>query len=92
MQLTGRNKWAALIAIATMAAGARDVYACAMCGLPMGDSMTHAYNTSVIFMMAVPYSIFMIGAVVGFFAYRNAYKRRINAADAGAAPQPLPNR
>lgn len=51
--------------------------ACAMCGLPLGDHSTHAYNTSVLFMMAVPYSICAIGAVVAFFAYRNANKRRL---------------
>ena len=86
-----RHKWLAALAAAVIAATARSAHACAMCGLPMGDVKTHAYNSSVLFMMAVPYSICAIGAVVAFFAYRNACRRRAESEDAGV-PEPFPNR
>ncbi len=89
-----QSKWLAKLgaatAVALVAAAARDAHACAMCGLPAGDVATHAYNTSVLFMMAVPYSIVAIGAVVGFFAYRNG--RRRAAEGTSPDPQPLSNR
>lgn len=76
-------KWLVALAVALTAATARNAYACATCGLP--DD--RAYTTSVIFMMAVPYAIFLIGAAVAFFAYRNACRRR------NIEPsQPVPNR
>jgi hypothetical protein len=81
------GKWLAAMTAVLMATTARDVYACATCGLP-ADS---AYTTSVVFMMAVPYSIFLIGSVVAFFAYRNACRRR-NAEESHTASQPVPNR
>ncbi len=78
-------------AAAILAAPARDAHACAMCGLPPGDIASHAYNTSVLFMLSAPYVIVAVGAVVGFFAYRNACRRE---ADERNKPelQPLPNR
>jgi cbb3-type cytochrome oxidase subunit 3 len=39
----------------------------------------------------VPYSIFLIGSVVAFFAYRNARRRR-NAENSYTASAPVPNR
>jgi hypothetical protein len=80
-------KWLAAMAAVLMAATARNVYACATCGLP-ADS---AYTTSVVFMMAVPYSIFLIGSLVAFFACRNARRRR-NAENSYTASQTVPNR
>ena len=39
--------------------------ACAMCGLSPGDSLGHAYNTSVLFMLVGPYVTFgLIGGLV----------------------------
>jgi hypothetical protein len=50
--------------------------ACAMCGLSPGDSAGHAYNTSVLFMLAGPYfTLLAIGGIV-FVAYRRALKKR----------------
>jgi hypothetical protein len=81
-------KWLiAMMAAVLMAATAHNAFACATCGLP-SDS---AYTTSVVFMMAVPYSIFLIGSVVAFFAYRNARRRR-NAENSYTASAPVPNR
>ena len=77
-------KWLAAIAVVLMAIAARNAYACATCGLA-GDP---GYTASVIFMMAVPYSLCLIGAVVAFFAYRNACRRR----ETEETSQPVPNR
>jgi hypothetical protein len=73
-----KAKWFAAPAAAILAATARDAHACAMCGLPPGDIATHAYNTSVLFMLTVPYAIVAVGAVVGLVAYRNACRREAN--------------
>ena len=81
-------KWLAAMAAVLMAATARNAYACATCGLPSD----RAYTTSVIFMMAVPYSIFLIGAVVAFFAYRNACRRRNIEEPHSLNPFPIANR
>ncbi len=50
--------------------------ACAMCGLPIGDHATHAYNTSVLFMLSGPY--FTVAAIGGilFVAYRRAQRKQ----------------
>jgi len=79
-------KCLAVMAAVLMATGARNAYACATCGL-QGDP---GYTASVIFMMAVPYSLCLIGAVVAFFAYRNACRRR-EIEDRNGAVQPVPN-
>jgi len=71
-----RPNWLAALAATIVAALARDAHACAMCGLPPGDIGTHAYNTSVLFMLATPYTVVLIGAVVAFFAYRNGCRRQ----------------
>lgn len=65
-----------LTAAALLDAGAGLAQACAVCGLPPGDPQAHAFHVSVLFLMAAPYSICLIGAVVGYLAYRNARKRR----------------
>jgi hypothetical protein len=80
--------WAALI----VAAIARDAHACAMCGLPAGDIGTHAYNTSVLFMLVTPYTVCLIGAVVAFFAYRNGCRRRAAIERNDTEPQASGNR
>jgi small-conductance mechanosensitive channel len=85
LELLFGGKWLAALAVVLIAAMAHNAYACATCGLA-GDP---GYTASVIFMMAVPYSIFLIGSVVAFFAYRNACRRR-NAEE--NASQPVPNR
>lgn len=84
------SKWLAAPAAALFAASARDAYACAMCGLPAGDIATHAYNTSVLFLLTVPYAIVATATVVGFVAYRNANRRR--SAEENSDPQPFSNR
>jgi cbb3-type cytochrome oxidase subunit 3 len=91
MQLFGRRWFVALATVAIVAA-ARSAHACAMCGLPLGDVKTHAYNTSVLFMMTVPYSIFLIGVVVAFFAYRTSRKRQLDIEDSHRVPGPVPPR
>ena len=49
--------------------------ACAVCGLGPNDVGGHAFNTSVLFMMAVPYmTVIIIGGAV-YFAWRRALRR-----------------
>jgi hypothetical protein len=60
--------------------------------LSVEDSKSHAYLSSVLFMMAVPYSILLIGSVVAFFAYRAACRRRAEAEDGPPENQPFANR
>ncbi len=84
------TKWIAAPAAALLAASARDAHACAMCGLPAGDVATHAYNTSVLFLLSVPYAIVAAATVVGFVAYRNANRRQV--AEDTSEPQPFSNR
>lgn len=67
---------------AIVAAAPRLANACAMCGLSPGDHAGHAYNSSVLFMLASPYiSFFAIGGVV-YFIYR-----RSNRQDRDVAPK-----
>lgn len=55
-----------------VAAAPRLANACAMCGLSPGDHAGHAYNSSVLFMLASPYiSFFLIGGVV-YLVYRRS--------------------
>jgi hypothetical protein len=67
-----------IVAVPILVAYAGTALACATCGLPIGDPETHAFRVSVLFMMAVPYSILLAGAVIGWVAYRNA-RRRLSA-------------
>ena len=89
MKRLPRMQWLAALAAALVLAAPRIAHACAMCGLPLGDTMTHAYNSSVLFMLFAPYSIFLAGAVVAFFAYRSACRRRAEAE--APAPEALAN-
>jgi len=84
-----QTKWLGAPAAVLLTAAARDAYACAMCGLPKGDIATHAYNTSVLFMLTAPYAIVAIGALVGFVAYRNARRREAALEDGNSASRPL---
>ncbi len=69
-------RWPAAVAAGLFGAAPRVAHACAMCGLPPGDHQAHAYNTSVLFMMAVPYSI-VAGTILGLYlAYRTGKSRR----------------
>ncbi|HXW84307.1 MAG TPA: hypothetical protein VEJ86_07870 [Candidatus Binataceae bacterium] len=43
-----------------------------MCGLSPGDHAGHAYNTSVLFMLAGPYVVFSLLGGVVYLAYRRS--------------------
>jgi hypothetical protein len=87
-----QTRWLPACAGLLITAIARNAYACAMCGLPPGDSATHAFAVSVLFMLAAPYTVLMVGAVVAFFAYRNGCRRKAAPAQGDPEPQPLSNR
>jgi hypothetical protein len=63
---------AATIAGAILGAAPQIANACAMCGLSPGDHAGHAYNTSVLFMLASPYVSFAAIGGIGYLAYRRA--------------------
>ena len=66
---------ATTLAAAAIAAAPRLANACAMCGLSPGDHAGHAYNSSVLFMLASPYvSFFAIGGVI-YYVYRRAQRQ-----------------
>jgi hypothetical protein len=87
-----RHKWWAGLVLTLIITAARSAHACATCGLSADDPKGHAYLSSVLFMMAMPYSIFLIGSVVAFFAYRAACRRRTEAEDSPPANPPFANR
>ena len=63
-------------AVAMMAAAAGVADACAMCGLSPGDHAIHAFNTSVLFMLAGPYvTLAAIGGIL-YSAYRRSMRRQ----------------
>ena len=68
----------AVIVIVTMfltmllAASPRIASACAMCGLSPGDHAGHAFNTSVLFMLASPYVSFAAIGGITYYVYRRA--------------------
>jgi len=65
---------------ATIAAAPQLASACAMCGLSPGDSAGHAYNTSVLFMLAGPYlTVLAIGGILFALWKRAQRKERANA-------------
>ena len=84
-------KWLAAPAAALMAAVAQSAQACATCGLDPGDPQNDGYRTSVFFMLAVPYMLLLIGAIVGFFAYRNASRRQPTVQRGGPDSETTPN-
>ena len=63
--------------LAGIAAAPQFANACAMCGLSPGDSAGHAYNTSVLFMLAGPYiTVLAIGGGIGLFVWKRAQRHR----------------
>ncbi len=65
----------AAMGAAMIAAAPRLANACAMCGLPPGDTAGHAYNASVLFMLAGPYfTVLAIGGIV-FAAWKRAQRK-----------------
>jgi len=69
---------AAAATILLISTGEVAAQSCAMCASSFGpnDPVTKAFNWSIIFLMAAPYSLF--GAVAGylFFTYRRAAARQ----------------
>ena len=75
MNLLRRNSMGIAMAGALVGAVPRVADACAMCGLPPGDTAGHAYNASVLFMLAGPYfPVLAIGAIV-FAMWKRAQRR-----------------
>jgi heme/copper-type cytochrome/quinol oxidase subunit 2 len=63
-------------------------HACSVCiGGAAGDRLTDAFNWSVLFLMAMPYSI--LASVAGFFFY--SYRRAARKAGAETAKTPALN-
>jgi hypothetical protein len=60
----------AIIALAPRVAGA-----CAVCGLGPNDVGGHAFNSSVLFMMAVPYTTFALIAGAVYLSWRRAHRK-----------------
>jgi len=61
---------------AIVAAAPRLASACATCGLSEDSHATHAYNASVMFMLASPYaSVAAIGGIT-YFVYRRSTRNR----------------
>ena len=83
MNLSRRNSMGIAMTGALVAAAPRIADACAMCGLPPGDTAGHAYNASVLFMLAGPYfTVLAIGAIVFAMWKRAQRKPRGDAATA----------
>lgn len=70
----------------TIALAPRMANACAVCGLGPNDVGGHAFNSSVLFMMAIPYStVALIGGAV-YLTWRKAQRRHdASIADASKA-------
>jgi len=70
--------------VAGIAAAPQFANACAMCGLSPGDSAGHAYNTSVLFMLAGPYiTVLAIGGIV-LFVWKRAQRKEKDSLVAAA--------
>jgi len=50
--------------------------ACAMCGLSAGDHAIHAFNTSVLFMLAGPYITIAAVSAILYGAYRRSIRKQ----------------
>ena len=61
-----------MIAGMIVAASPRIASACAMCGLSPGDHAGHAFNTSVLFMLASPYVSFAAIGGIPWYVYRRS--------------------
>ena len=79
----------AVMMIVTMivAVSPRIASACAMCGLSPGDHAGHAFNTSVLFMLASPYVSFAAIGGITYLVYR-----RSTRADRDANPPTIVKR
>ena len=66
------------IAAMIVAASPRIANACAMCGLSPGDHAGHAFNTSVLFMLASPYVSFAAIGGITWFVYRRSIRKDSN--------------
>jgi hypothetical protein len=62
----------AMIGGMLVAASPRIASACAMCGLSPGDHAGHAFNTSVLFMLASPYVSFAAIGGITYYVYRRS--------------------
>ena len=62
----------AMLTSMLVAASPRIASACAMCGLSPGDHAGHAFNTSVLFMLASPYVSFAAIGGITWFVYRRS--------------------
>jgi hypothetical protein len=62
----------ATLAGAVVAAAPNIANACAMCGLPPNDPAGHAYNSSVLFMLASPYVSFAAIGGITYLVYRRS--------------------
>jgi hypothetical protein len=63
---------ASMIAATFVALSPRIASACAMCGLSPGDHAGHAFNTSVLFMLASPYVSFAAIGGITWYVYRRS--------------------
>jgi hypothetical protein len=71
-------------AILASSATAQVVNACAMCGLGPNDRGGHAFNTSVLFMLAGPYvTLSVIGGAL-YYAWRRATRRETPSVKSGS--------
>ena len=57
--------------------------ACAVCGLGPNDVGGHAFNSSVLFMMAVPYATVLLVGGIFLLTWRKAAHRRNDSPIAG---------
>jgi hypothetical protein len=71
---------AVAIAGAIVAAVPRLAIACATCGLSEDSHAFHAYQSSVLFMLASPYVSFAAIGGITYFAYRRSIRRGRNSA------------
>jgi hypothetical protein len=62
----------AAMLIGAVVVAPRFANACAMCGLSPGDPAGHAYNSSVLFMLASPYVSFAAIGGITYLVYRRA--------------------
>lgn len=69
MRISGIRSAAVALAVAVTP---KIAHACAMCGLSPGDHAGHAYNTSVLFMLAGPYVTFGLLCGIVYLAYRRS--------------------
>ena len=72
--MTKFNGAVSMIATMIVALSPRIASACAMCGLSPGDHAGHAFNTSVLFMLASPYVSFAAIGGITWYVYRRSIR------------------